>query len=67
MHNLINFLFIFGLALVFSQSALSRPVSPIPPNCTLDPWTGKLNCHIPPNCTLDPWTGKLNCHVIRRP
>lgn len=37
--------------------------SGIPPNCTLDPWTGRLTCHIWPTCTLDPWTGKMNCPV----
>lgn len=35
----------------------------IPPNCTLDPWTKELVCHIWPTCTLDPWTGKMNCPV----
>jgi hypothetical protein len=35
----------------------------IPPNCTMDPFTGKLNCHIWPTCTLDPFTGKMNCPV----
>ncbi|OEO29059.1 hypothetical protein VW23_027285 [Devosia insulae DS-56] len=35
----------------------------IPPNCTLDPFTGKMNCHIWPTCTLDPFTGKMNCPV----
>lgn len=39
--------------------------SEIPPNCTLDPWTGRLTCHIWPTCTLDPWTGKMNCPVPR--
>ena len=35
----------------------------IPPNCTLDPFTGKMNCHIWPTCTMDPFTGKMNCPV----
>lgn len=35
----------------------------IPPNCTLDPFTNKLVCHIWPTCTLDPFTGKMNCPV----
>lgn len=35
----------------------------IPPNCTLDPFTGKMNCHIWPTYTLDPFTGKMNCPV----
>ena len=35
----------------------------IPPNCTMDPFTGKLNCHIWKTCTLDPFTGKMNCPV----
>ena len=35
----------------------------IPPNCTLDPFTKKLVCHIWPTCTLDPFTGKMNCPV----
>lgn len=39
--------------------------SGIPPNCTLDPWTGRMTCHIWPTCTLDPWTGKMNCPVPR--
>ena len=34
----------------------------IPPNCTLDPFTHKMNCPIPPNCTLDPFTHTMNCH-----
>ncbi len=25
--------------------------SSVPPNCTLDPWTGRLICHIWPKCT----------------
>jgi hypothetical protein len=33
----------------------------IPPNCTMDPFTGKLTCHIWPTCTIDPFTGKMNC------
>jgi hypothetical protein len=35
----------------------------IPPNCTMDPWTKKLVCHIWKTCTLDPFTGKMNCPV----
>ncbi|MBN9311390.1 MAG: hypothetical protein J0I99_13665 [Devosia sp.] len=35
----------------------------IPPNCTLDPFTHKLVCHIWPTCTMDPFTGKMNCPV----
>lgn len=35
----------------------------IPPNCTMDPFTGKLHCHIWPTCTMDPFTGKTNCPV----
>lgn len=44
-------------------AATSAPAmaEPIPPNCTLDPFTGKLNCHIWPTCTLDPFTGKMTC------
>lgn len=38
----------------------------IPPNCTLDPFTGKLTCHVWPTCTLDPFTGKMNCPVPKR-
>lgn len=58
----------------FSTSALAdmRPTagplgnqSETPPNCTLDPWTGRLICHIWPTCTLDPFTGKMNCPVPR--
>lgn len=36
---------------------------PIPPNCTLNPFTHKMVCHIWPTCTLDPFTGKMNCPV----
>jgi hypothetical protein len=35
----------------------------IPPNCTLDPFTKKMVCHIWPTCTMDPFTGKMNCPV----
>ena len=35
----------------------------IPPNCTLDPFTHKMNCPIPANCTLDPFTHMMNCHA----
>lgn len=35
----------------------------IPPNCTLDPFTHKMVCHIWKTCTLDPFTGKMNCPV----
>jgi hypothetical protein len=62
-----------SVALMFvvaATAALSSPTladqprqSEIPPNCTLDPWTGKLNCHIWPTCTLDPFTGKMTCRV----
>ena len=41
----------------------ARTAAEIPPNCTLDPWTGKLTCHIWPTCTLDPFTGKMNCPI----
>ncbi|MGV3490051.1 MAG: hypothetical protein ACO1OG_01900 [Devosia sp.] len=33
----------------------------IPPNCTLNPWTKKLTCHIWSTCTMDPFTKKMNC------
>ena len=33
----------------------------IPPNCTLDPYTGRMTCHIWPSCTMDPFTGKMTC------
>jgi hypothetical protein len=46
-----------------SPPALANQQTEIPPNCTLDPWTGKLNCHIWPTCTLDPFTGKMNCRA----
>ncbi|MGD9739940.1 MAG: hypothetical protein AB7O56_15670 [Bauldia sp.] len=60
-------------AAAFSTSALAdmRAVGPlgnqsgIPPNCLLNPWTGKLECVIWPTCTLDPWTGQMNCPVPR--
>lgn len=59
------------LASLSVGSAFAAPPSPIvlaegiPPNCTLDPWTGKLTCHIWPTCTIDPWTGKMTCPVPR--
>jgi hypothetical protein len=40
-----------------------RLAESIPPNCTLDPFTGKEVCHIWPSCTMDPFTGKMNCPV----
>ena len=43
-----------------TTSAPARAES-IPPNCTLDPFTGKMNCVIWPPCALDPWPGKMNC------
>ena len=43
-----------------TTSAPARAES-IPPNCTLDPFTGKMNCVIWPTCALDPWPGKMNC------
>ena len=43
--------------------ASARNTSSIPPNCTLDPFTGKMTCHIWPTCTLDPFTGKMHCPV----
>lgn len=49
-----------GLAAPLATAAPAMAES-IPPNCTLDPFTGKLNCHIWPSCTLDPFTGKMNC------
>ena len=42
-------------------AAPMRNSETIPPNCTLDPFTGKQVCHIWPTCTLDPFTGKMNC------
>ncbi len=49
-----------GAAPAFAERNTSES---IPPNCTLDPWTHKLVCHIWPTCTLDPFTGKMNCPV----
>lgn len=51
-----------GTALAQAPVVLTEQSS-IPPNCTLDPWTGRLTCHIWPTCTIDPWTGKMNCPV----
>ncbi|MCC6736272.1 MAG: hypothetical protein IT534_09105 [Bauldia sp.] len=59
------------LASLSAGAAFAEAPSPtvlaesIPPNCTLDPWTGKLTCHIWPTCTIDPWTGKMTCPVPR--
>ena len=44
-----------------AAAAPTRNAESIPPNCTLDPFTGKQVCHIWPTCTLDPFTGKMNC------
>lgn len=52
-------------AVGMAQPVAAANQSTIPPNCTLDPWTGRLTCHIWPTCTLDPWTGKMNCPVPR--
>lgn len=53
------------LILTVAGGATAMPASAesIPPNCTLDPFTGKTTCHIWPTCTLDPFTGKMNCPV----
>ena len=51
-------------ALAIQPAALGNQ-SEIPPNCTLNPWTGKLECVIWPTCTIDPWTGQMNCPVPR--
>jgi len=53
-----------GLAAPFA--AAPAAAESIPPNCTLDPFTGKLTCHVWPTCTLDPFTGKMNCPVPKR-
>lgn len=61
------------LALV-AIAGLAAPVAapspalaePIPPNCTLDPFTGKMTCHIWPTCTLDPFTKKMNCPAPKK-
>lgn len=53
---------------------LAGPVAPttpamaesIPPNCTLDPFTGKMTCHIWPTCTIDPFTKKMTCPVPKK-
>jgi hypothetical protein len=53
-----------SLALLLTTSVGAAPVrnsEAIPPNCTLDPFTGKQVCHIWPTCTLDPFTGKMKC------
>lgn len=54
-----------GLCLVglLGTVNLAAGEEPIPPNCTLDPFTHTMNCPIPPNCTLDPFTHTMNCHV----
>jgi len=38
----------------------------IPPNCTLDPFTHTMNCHLPPNCTMDPFTHTMNCYPPKK-
>ena len=48
-------------SLAAGAAAMIRLADSIPPNCTLDPFTGKMNCPILPTCTMDPWTGKMNC------
>jgi hypothetical protein len=61
-------------ALVLGVAALPAHATPpaplgnetsIPPNCLLNPWTGKLECVIWPTCTIDPWTGEMHCPVPR--
>jgi hypothetical protein len=54
-----------GLGAQSSVAAPLRNSDTIPPNCTLDPFTGKEVCHIWPTCTLDPFTKKMNCPVPR--
>ena len=62
------------LSLLVALTVLAAPVAAtaparaesIPPNCTLDPFTGKTICHIWPTCTLDPFTGKMNCPVPKK-
>lgn len=55
----------FVLAVSLAALAPSRAAlaTSIPPNCTLDPFTGKQTCHILPSCTLDPFTGKMKCRT----
>lgn len=57
---LLSLLLIVTVATGVTTAAPANAES-IPPNCTLDPFTGRMVCHIWPTCTLDPYTGKMNC------
>lgn len=61
--GLISLLTILAVAVGTISVAPPSRAESIPPNCTMDPFTGKLTCHIWPTCTLDPFTGKMNCPV----
>jgi hypothetical protein len=55
-------LLILGCAITMRVGLGTADADTIPPNCTLDPFTHKMNCPITPNCTLDPFTHTMNCH-----
>ena len=55
-------LLVAACAIGLLANACAAEAESIPPNCTLDPFTHKMNCPIPPNCTLDPFTHTMNCH-----
>lgn len=58
---LLSLLVILTVAAGATTSAAPAQAESIPPNCTLDPFTGKMNCVVWPTCTMDPFTGKMNC------
>lgn len=58
---LLSLLMILTVGAGATTTAAPARAESIPPNCTLDPFTGKMNCVIWPTCTMDPFTGKMNC------
>lgn len=63
---LLSLLVIVNLAAAPLTIATPALAESIPPNCTLDPFTGKMTCHIWPTCTIDPFTKKMNCPVPKK-
>ena len=62
MHKIVLFSLLAPAMLAASLGAAAPAAAEsIPPNCTMNPFTKKLECHIWPSCTMDPDTGKMNC------
>lgn len=44
---------VIGITLAALAGLHPARAAAIPPNCTLNPWTGKLTCHVWPSCHMD--------------